>query len=86
MTHTIERPKNKHIYLKFEDGLIRQFYERLDNMLDAAPGGLLRVNRGSDEKRLTDLLTFISNAILKSGKQIFWMRKPSKFNLPGWNE
>ena len=55
----------------------------LDNMLDAAPGGLLRVNRGSDVNRLTDLLTFISNAILKSGKQIFGIRKPSKFNVPG---
>ena len=55
-------------------------------MLDVAPGGLLRVNRGSDVNRLTDLLTFISNAILKSGKQIFGMRKPSKFNVPGWNE
>ena len=57
--------------------------ERLDNMLDAAPGGLLRVNRGSDVNRLTDLLTFISNAILKSSKQIFGMRKPAKFNVPG---
>ena len=28
----------------------------------------------------------MSNAILKSGKQIFRMRKPSKFNVPGWNE
>ena len=28
----------------------------------------------------------MSNAILKSGKQIFGMRKPSKFNVPGWNE
>ena len=55
-------------------------------MLDAAPGGLLRVNRGSVVNSLTDLLTFISNAILKSGKQIFGMRKPSKFNVPGWNE
>ena len=87
MTHTIERPKNKHIKWKFEDvGLKRQFYERLDNMLVAAPGGLLRVNRGLDVNRLTYLLTFISNAILKSGKQIFGMRKPSKFNAPGWNE
>ena len=87
MTHTIERPKNKHINWKFEDvGLKRQLYERLDNMLDAAPGGLLQVNRGSDVNRLTDLLTFISNAILKSGRQIFGMRKPSKFNVPGWNE
>ena len=43
MTHIIERPKNKHINWKFEDvGLKRKFYERLDNMLDAAPGGLLR--------------------------------------------
>ena len=55
-------------------------------MQDAAPGGLLRVNRGSDVNRLTDLLTFISNAILKSGKKIFGMWKPSKFNVPGWNE
>ena len=55
-------------------------------MLDAAPGRLLRVNRGSDVNRLTDLLTFISHAILKRGKQIFGVRKPSKFNVPGWNE
>ena len=27
-------------------------------------------------------LTFMSNAILKSRKQIFEMRKPSKFNVP----
>ena len=87
MTHTIEIPKNKHINWKFEDvGLKIKFYERLDNMLYAAPGGLLRVNRGSDVNRLTDLLTFISNALLQSGKQIFGMRKPSKFNVPGWNE
>ena len=87
MIQTIERPKNKHINWKFEDvGLKRQFYERLGNMLDAAPGGLLRVNRGTDVNRLTYLLTFISNAILMRGKQIFGMRKPSKFNVPGWNE
>ena len=55
-------------------------------MLDAAPGGLLRVNRGTDTNMLTDLLTFMSNAILKSGKKIFGMQKPSKFNVPGWNE
>ena len=55
-------------------------------MLDAAPVGLLRVNRGSDVNKLTDLLTPISNAILKSGKQIFGMLKPSKFYVPGWNE
>ena len=28
----------------------------------------------------------MSNAILKSGKQIFGMQKPSKLNVPGWNE
>ena len=55
-------------------------------MQDAAPGGLLRVNRGSDVNRHTALLTFISNAILKSSKKIFGMWKPSKFNVPGWNE
>ena len=43
----------------------------------------MRVNRGSDVNRLTDFLTYISNAILKSGKQIFGMQKPSKFNVPG---
>ena len=37
-------------------------------------------------KEATDLLTFISNAILKSGKHIFGMRKPSKFNVLVWNE
>ena len=52
-------------------------------MLVAAAGGLLRVNRGTDVNRLTDLLTFISNAILKSGNQIFVMQKASKFNVPG---
>ena len=55
-------------------------------MLVAAPGGLLWVNRVMDANGLTDLLTFMSNAILRSGKQIFGMRKPSKFNVPGWNE
>ena len=43
-------------------------------MPDEAPGGLLRFNRGTDINRLTDLLTFMSNAILKSGKQIFGIR------------
>ena len=55
-------------------------------MLDAAPGGLLWVIRGTDANRLTYLLTFMSNAKIKSGKQIFGMQKPSKFNVPGWNE
>ena len=32
------------------------------------------------------MLTFMSNAILKSGKQLFGMRNPSKLNVPGWNE
>ena len=55
-------------------------------MLGAAPSGLLRVNRDTDANRLDDLLTFMSNAILKSIKDIFGMQKPSKFNVPGWNE
>ena len=55
-------------------------------MLDAAPSGLLRVNRSADANRLDDLLTFMSNATLKRGKDIFGMWKPSKFNVPGWNE
>ena len=54
-------------------------------MLGAAPAGLLWVNRGVGANRL-DLLTFMSNAILKSVKEIFGMQKPSKFNVPGWNE
>ena len=40
-------------------------------MLGPAPSGLLRVNRGADANKLDDLLTFMSNAILKSGKDIF---------------
>ena len=53
MTHIIERQKSKHINWKFYDvGLKRQFYERLDNMLDVGPGGLLQVNLGSDINRL----------------------------------
>ena len=55
-------------------------------MQGVAPSGLLRVNRGVDANRLDDLLTFMSNAILKSGKDIFGMQKPSKFNVQGWNE
>ena len=55
-------------------------------MLDAAPSGLLQVDRGADANRLDGLLKFMSNAILKSGKDIFGMQKPSKFNLPGGNE
>ena len=31
-------------------------------------------------------LTFMSTAILKSGKQIFGMWKPLKFNVSQWNE
>ena len=48
----------------------------VDCPLDAAPGGLLRVNRGTDANGLTDLLTFMSNAILKSSNQIFGILKP----------
>ena len=55
-------------------------------MLGAAPAELLRVNRDADGNRLDDLLTFMSNAILKSDKYIFGMQKLSKFNVPGWNE
>ena len=87
MTHSIEGQKAKHINWKFEDaGLKCRFYQRLNSMLDAAPSGLLRVNRGADANRLDYLLTFISNEILKSGKDIFGMQNPSKFNVPGWNE
>ena len=87
MTHSIERQKAKRINWKFEDaGLKCRFYQRLDSMLGAVPSWLLRVNRGADANRLDDLLTFMPNAILKSGKDIFWMQKPSKFNVPGWNE
>ena len=51
-------------------------------MLNAAPAGLLWVNRGEDTNRLNDLLTFMTNAILKIGKEIFGMLKPYKFNVP----
>ena len=55
-------------------------------MLGAAPSELLQVNRGADANKLDDLLTFMSNAILKSGKNIIGKQKPSEFNVPGWNE
>ena len=87
MTHSIESQKAKHINWKFEDaGLKCRFYQRFDNMLGAAPSGLLRVNRGADANRLDDWLSFMSNEILKSCKDIFGMQKPSKCNVPGWNE
>ena len=66
-------------------GLKCRFYQWLDSMLDAAPSGLLGINRGADANGLDDLLTFMSNARLKSGKDIYRMHKPSKFNVPGWN-
>ena len=84
MTYSIEGQKAKHINWKLEDvGLKCRFYQRLDSMLGAAPSGLLRVNRGADANKLDDLLTFMLNTILKSGKDIFWMQKPSKSNVPG---
>ena len=43
-------------------------------------------NRGADANKLDDLLSFMSNAILKSGKNIFGMQKSSNFNVPGWNQ
>ena len=87
MTHSIEGQKAKHINWKFEDGGFEyRFYQRLAGMLDAAPAGLLRVNRGADANTLNDLLPFMSNAILKSGKDIFGMRKDSKFKVPKGNE
>ena len=55
-------------------------------MFEAAPAGLLQINMGADANMLNDLLTFVSDTILKSGKEIFWMRKPSNFSVPGWNE
>ena len=41
-------------------------------MLGVAPSGLLRVNRRADANKLDDLLKFMSNAILMSGKDILW--------------
>ena len=52
-------------------------------MLGAAPSGLLRVNRGEDANRLDDMLTFMSNAILKSGEDIFGIQKPSNSMYQG---
>ena len=87
MTHSIEGQKAKHINWKFEYAVFKRlFHQRLDSMLDAAPAGLLRVNRGADANRLNNLLTFMSNAILRSCKEFFRIREPSKFNVPWWNE
>ena len=52
VTHTVERKINKDINWKFEDvGLKRQFYERLDNMLDAAPWGTTAGQQGLGRKQ-----------------------------------
>ena len=60
MTHGIEGQKAKHINWKFEEaGFKLQLYQRLNIMLDAAPGELLQVKRGTDANRLNDLLTFM---------------------------
>ena len=73
MTRSIEGQTAKQINWKLEDsGLKCRFYQRLDSMLGAAPSGLLRVNRGADAYKLDDLLTFMSNARLKSGKVYIW--------------
>ena len=55
-------------------------------MLDTAPAGQLRINRGADANSFNDLLVFKSNAIIKRGKEIFVLWKHSKYNVPGWNE
>ena len=39
----------------------------------------------TDANMLNDFLTFISNSIPMSGKEIFGIWIPSKFNVPGWN-
>ena len=65
-------------------------------MLDVEPGGLLQLNRGMDANRLNDLSTFISNAMLKSDKQIYgdeesfkiqcaWMEWASKIVECHWH-
>ena len=70
MAHSIGGQKANHINWKFEDvGFKLWFCQRLDSMLDAAPVRLLRVNRGPDANRLNDLLTFMSNAILKAASK-----------------
>ena len=85
-THSIEGQKAKRINWKFEDtGLKCWFYQRLDS-IRCGTFGTVAGQQGSGANTLDDLLTFISNAILKSGKDIFGMQKPSKFNVPGWNE
>ena len=55
-------------------------------MLGAAPSGLLRVNRGAEENRLDDLLTFMSNAILKSGKDILLRNLQNSMYQGGMSE
>ena len=54
-------------------------------MLDAAPSGLLWVNRDEEANRLDDLLTFMSNAILRVAR-IYLGTETFKFNVPGRNE
>ena len=45
--------------------------QKLNGILDVAPWGVRQVNWENDANVLNDLLTFMSNAILTSAKQIF---------------
>ena len=62
-------PPNKQINWKFEDVLLKRHFYQLDCMLNAAPEGQLWVNRGTDANRLTNLLTFMLNAILRAARK-----------------
>lgn len=63
-----------------------RFYVELDTLLSHIPDRLLGMNERSDSERLNDLYGCMRQCILIAGRRVFGMRKPSKFNVPGWNE
>ena len=44
------------------------------------------MNEGNDSVRLKDLYGCMRQCILIAGRRVFGTRKPSKYNVPGWNE
>ena len=68
-----QRDKKQALELQFEDVRItRRFYQRMDSILDATPGELLRLNRGTDANRLTDLSNIYVKCITYERQATIW--------------
>jgi hypothetical protein len=77
----------KAINWKFENKVnLERFYVELDTLLTNIPDRLLRMNEGGDNRGLNDLYGCMRQCILIAGRRVFGTRKPSKYNVPGWND